>query len=686
MKQVAVIAYSLKTAVLYADRIRSFFGERATAKPYALEKGIPEPIQADAALLSAHSIYGYAEEYLRGCQYILVAELTLYQDSLEQLRMLPPGTRAMLVNSTMEMAVETIRLIHNAGIKHIELTPVYPGLAAIPPLSLAITPGETDLVPENVPRVINLKDRVLSAHTITALAAQLGLTELLHDPGLREYFNRLVFREAGADSLIGQMKEQQEKLRLIMDTFDGGILSLTNCGIISFLNPAAEKLLGKSSLAVVGQPLVSFLPGLRNYSFRSPGEPLKDQILRLNGQLVDVSVYPIQASAGSECVVMLKTVEDLEQNHERLRRQLRAGGFHARYCFSDIKTRNPLMLQRINSAKRMALSSSSIVICGESGTGKELFAQAIHNASQRREGPFIAINCASIPEALLESELFGYSEGAFTGAKKGGKRGYFELANGGTLFLDEIGEMDLLLQSRILRVLQEKEVIRVGGDRMISIDVRIISATNRNLLEMVRQGRFRGDLYYRLNVLSLEIPPLRHRSEDIPVLLEEFQSELGTKTVLSAGAVDFLKTCPWYGNVRELRNFAERACYLESPVISAEEARSLIDWEPSHTGEAPHNPFYDWFFYQPPEIQAEYRHILLILQENEKVGIHLGRLELSKRLSGRGIPASEQQVRTALQTLRRFGLVQLWPGRRGTELTDAGRATLPHLVNNSDIE
>ena len=679
MKRIAVIAYSLKTSVRYADRLRSLFGSCVEVVSYALEKGIAAPIQADVALISVHSIYGYVEEKLAQCQYLMIADLTLYQEAVDQLRALPRGSRAMLVNSTMEMAVETIRLIHNAGIKHIEMTPFYPGIAVVPDVPIAITPGEFDLVPPDVPQIVDLKDRTLSMHTVINLAAKLEMTDILQSPQVQTYAARLATKDSGIGDLIDRMQEQKKKLELVMEVFDGGVISLSGYGIISFLNPVAEVLLDTHP-AAVGQPLVTLLPELKDIQFRKLTAPVKDIIIERRGQMVDVSVYPLGAAAASgEFILMLKTIEDMEEGHERMRRQIKARGFNAKYSFSSIKTQSPKMLSLMESAKKMAASSSSIVIHGQSGTGKELFAQAIHNASPRREYPFIAINCASIPESLLESELFGYSEGAFTGAKKGGKKGYFELANQGTLFLDEIGEMDLNLQARILRVLQEKEITRVGGDRVFSIDVRVISASNKRLLQMVRRNLFREDLYYRLNVLSLEIPPLKERREDIPLLLEEFQTELHTNVQFTPQAVGFLQAYPWNGNVRELRNFAERVSYLGHSQVTAEDAMALLDWEDEELGGAGSDTE-EQLMYLEPDRRREYLAILAVLDHNGRLGLHQGRMEISRSLAARGVSMTETQVRTALQSLQRYGCVHIWPGRRGTELTADGKEILEKLA------
>lgn len=243
------------------------------------------------------------------------------------------------------------------------------------------------------------------------------------------------------------------------------------------------------------------------------------------------------------------------------------GYFPAMHRFSDIYTANEKMKTLISYAKAVAAGGATILIEGESGTGKELFAQAIHNASKRANGPFVAINCGVIPAELIGSEFFGYVEGAFTGAVKGGKPGKFEMASGGTLFLDEIGEMPLAQQVALLRVLETKTVSRIGDARQIPVDVRIICATNRNLYKEVQEGRFRSDLYYRLNVINLHIPPLRERKEDIYLLIGAFIKKYGAhrfdrEKAFSDDKLIAFYEYDWPGNVRELQNVVERLIYM----------------------------------------------------------------------------------------------------------------------------
>ncbi len=259
--------------------------------------------------------------------------------------------------------------------------------------------------------------------------------------------------------------------------------------------------------------------------------------------------------------------EDIIESKNESGIDSRSGKFPAMYKFSDIYTANDRMKSVIAYAKAVASGNATILMEGESGTGKEMFAQAIHNASKRANGPFVAINCGVIPAELIGSEFFGYAEGAFTGASKGGKPGKFETASGGTLFLDEIGEMPLTQQVALLRVLETKKVSRIGDDKEIPVDVRIVCATNKDLHREVREGRFRSDLYYRLNVINIQIPPLRERKEDIYLLIGAFIKKYGShrfdrEKTFSDKKLMALYEYDWPGNVRELQNVVERLIYI----------------------------------------------------------------------------------------------------------------------------
>ena len=302
------------------------------------------------------------------------------------------------------------------------------------------------------------------------------------------------------------------------------------------------------------------------YTQREKAEAISG-LARIKGGMFTFSHSPVKLN--DQFIGMVSCYEDItkvQSLEQMIRKEISAKGFKAKHTFDNILGISPQLSETIEMAKLYAKADSSVLIEGESGTGKELFAQSIHNESARSSGPFVAINCTSIPENLLESELFGYETGAFTGAKKDGKAGLFELAHGGTLFLDEIGEITEAVQARLLRVLQEKEIMRVGGNKVIPINVRVISATNRDLWERTQEGAFRSDLYYRLNVLHLNIPPLRNRTGDIEELSKCFANQKHTilNPIFYSEILPRLEHHSWPGNVRELESVMERYSLLST--------------------------------------------------------------------------------------------------------------------------
>ncbi|MGB9867686.1 MAG: sigma 54-interacting transcriptional regulator [Bacillota bacterium] len=363
-------------------------------------------------------------------------------------------------------------------------------------------------------------------------------------------------------------EQRANELKAILDFTYDGIIAIDREGNITVFNPVAERITGLKAEQVLGRNIKSAIPNTRMLEVLKSGEAELNQIQQLGKTQILTNRVPI--IVGSEVVGVVATFQDvgkIQYAERKIRRELVNKGHVAKYSFDDIVAVSPAMKQTVEQAKRFASTDSTVLITGETGTGKELFAHAIHSASRRRDQAFVAINCAALPETLLESELFGYAEGAFTDARRGGKEGLFEIAHGGTLFLDEVGEMSERLQARLLRVLQEKEVMRIGDDKIIPVDVRIIAATNKDLMELVRARRFRDDLYYRLSVLNLRIPPLRQRLEDIPELarrlLGEVSQSAGTPVPeLSPGALDVLMGHSWPGNVRELKNVLENLCVL----------------------------------------------------------------------------------------------------------------------------
>ncbi len=352
--------------------------------------------------------------------------------------------------------------------------------------------------------------------------------------------------------------------KAVIESVSEGILSIDKHGIVTFMNESAGKILFSDYKNAVGKHIndvLDYKAVILNVLETGEGYIDKEFIINSKrGRIHFVkSAIPIRDENG-EINGIVDIFREIKQVKKLVNQMV---GAHARFTFDDILGKSDELIEAKRLAMSASKSSSNVLIMGESGTGKELFAQALHNASSRVQGPFVAVNCGAIPRELIESEFFGYVEGAFTGAQRGGRPGKFEMAAGGTLFLDEIGEMTMDMQVRLLRVLQEKEVTRVGGNKTFPVDVRIIAATNKKLNKEIEEGTFRNDLFWRLNVLTINIPPLCQRTGDIPLLtgyfLETLSKEHNKKYILNPETMKILNNYSWPGNVRELENILERA-------------------------------------------------------------------------------------------------------------------------------
>ncbi|QNM94978.1 propionate catabolism operon regulatory protein PrpR [Chitinimonas koreensis] len=359
---------------------------------------------------------------------------------------------------------------------------------------------------------------------------------------------------------------KRERLDRILESLSEGVAAVDLDERVQAINPALAGLVGVAAEWAVGRRLSELAPALSLAGVLKSGEPRRDEVVTVAGRKLVTQRLPLfEAGQQSGAVLTLQESAAIERADRKLRAEARKSPFRARYALADVLGESPLIEAARELATLYAGSDSSVLIEGESGTGKELFAQGIHQASRRAEGPFVALNCAAFPESLLESELFGYEEGAFTGSRRGGKPGLVELADRGTLFLDEIGDMPLPLQTRLLRVLQEREVLRLGAGEPIPVDVRVIAATHAELRAAVEAGRFRADLYYRLAILTLPLPALARRGGDVRLLalrlagdaLARLSAEVPAERLV-APLLSVADGYGWPGNVRELQNVVER--------------------------------------------------------------------------------------------------------------------------------
>ena len=399
---------------------------------------------------------------------------------------------------------------------------------------------------------------VVGGYDACACARPLGI----HDYCIKTSEYEVVTAIIDATSLMASLERDRywdNIFRATLDTISDGLIVTDVQGRISHANRRAIKLVGKDGS-------LNTLPSeeMRTHLLEAVKcrRPVYDELMDFDDRKLSVSFMPMR-NGEDNVVIVIQEPEYVHKIERRIRQKLSSKGLVAKSTFENITAASPALKEAVRIAKTYAAVDSTVLITGETGTGKEKFAQSIHNYSRRAEEAFVAVNCATIPANLLESELFGYAEGAFTGAKKGGKVGLFELAHKGTIFLDEIGETSLDMQARLLRVLEEHEIMRVGDDKVIPVDIRVIAASNRDLHKLVEEGKFRQDFYYRLDVLALRLPPLRECRENIMPLMEHYAERFARQNnrilpEFDAESTVLLQKYRWPGNVRELKNVAER--------------------------------------------------------------------------------------------------------------------------------
>ncbi|WP_394926439.1 sigma-54 interaction domain-containing protein [uncultured Robinsoniella sp.] len=390
-----------------------------------------------------------------------------------------------------------------------------------------------------------------------------------HDEQVNQYidFSQDIKQVIQQVAIGSQLQKTLEEMENMLNNSFEAICILDNTGRVTAYNEKSEQMFKlNNDRKYAGYFFYDLVPAVSKeevLEVLTSGKAFYSRIINANNYMGMLNITPNHKERDANgAVVHFTTIQQIEKMEIQVKSEIYKKGHYAKYKFTDILGVSEIIQKTKKLAERFSKYNSNILLYGESGCGKELFAQSIHNAGLRVNQPFVAVNCGSLPANLLESELFGYVEGAFTGALKKGKKGLFEIAHKGTIFLDEISEMDTQGQTRLLRVLEERCVMRIGDDKVIPVDVRVVTASNKNLLRLVKEGKFREDLYYRLNVLTLNIPPLREREEDVILIANAYINKYGEEyrkhIVLSDSANKELMNFSWEGNVRQLRNFCER--------------------------------------------------------------------------------------------------------------------------------
>jgi len=676
MRTVTVIAKGKNACQIMQKQLNDFLGDRVIVEGYFLEGKMKPSIGRDLVVASSAQVMQLAAEYLNPtCPRVIALRSINYQE-IDPLFNLAPGTKCLLVNNTLSSAEETISLLKAIGMDHIEYFPCAPEMDDYPKLKTAITPGEVEIVPDHVETIIDIKNRNIDFVTLVEILQNLSLLDEKANLLSARYVSSiidLIKKNKQMAVLNSQIKNQ---LETIINSVRDGIVALDADQNIAVFNAIAEELLGCSRDEVLGKRLTDKHIRKDISNCLKELDKRSESFVKINGRQLVFNTSPI-IKDGQETgrVFTLNDVSEIQRLEEEHRRKLISRENCARYHFSHILGDSSVLENTKMLAEKVARSDSPVLIYGETGTGKELFAQSIHNFSTRKNGPFIAVNFAALSESLLESELFGYEEGAFTGARKGGMVGLFQQAHKGTIFLDEIGDAPVPFQVKLLRVLQEKQVRPISGSRVIPIDIRVIVATNKNLKALVGEGLFRQDLYYRLNVLPIRLPPLRERKQDILTLARHFYLDYFKGSPLIppedyfASVEGAFTAYDWPGNVRELWNVVE---YLANICAHRPPDEGILPEEMKVGGHDRRKPEMPGERSQPPaagsaRFVASARRILALVAAANSAGRPAGRRSLAEE--GR---LSEGVVRGLVKELAAQGLLTVGRGRRGLYLSAKG--------------
>lgn len=673
-RELAIVTLKKDAGEIYANQINYFLGDSIKINLYSFEEGGFTFFEEKLILLSVNLKY---EEILKMCNsdaQIIIPNLTFEKSSFEKICKINKDETIFVYNLSKSMALETIAIIYRLGVDIPNLIPCYPEMKKIPENSIVLTPGEKLNIEAKNCKIIDLEYRIIDLSSIADIAMKLNLESLIQEDLVKKFMDKIVPISYITEKLLVTQTKLENQFDFLLSAIDDGIIGVSNEGIVQFYSHVAREILSINGNEMIGKYIGEYVKSLDFDQIIKKEVPYFQKLIKVNNIDINMEVKYTHISVFNGFIIKVAKFHQAEKKQAKLRAQLMSSGNISKYNFDDIIGCSESIKNTKKIAYKMAQSDSSILIIGESGTGKELFAQSIHSASRRSQGPFVAVNCSTFQEGLLQSELFGYEEGAFTGARKGGKIGLFELANKGTIFLDEIGEMDLNSQATLLRVIQEKQIRRVGSDKIIDVDIRIIAATNRDLKKLVCENKFRKDLFYRLNVLPLKIAPLRNRNEDVFLIFESFKKNLDVKFNLSNELVEIFKTYSWEGNIRELRNLVEYCSYLDKSTIEVYDL-------PEYMLESIKHKDYCLELSNKNEIKKisnlkrdlrDYIFVLEKIKNAYDLKQRIGRRKIYEYALSEKIFLTEQQIRSILIELQEFGFVKILSGRGGSVITEKG--------------
>lgn len=677
MKSVGIVTDSnSRVARFLKENLKEVLGESVQINNYYIKELKQGEIISDQVVLFMIKERALKiKKFISSESKILIIRRTILEKEVYKLFSIPEGTDVLVVNDNDETTLETLSLFYELGINHLNLIP-YEDNKEYSDVTVAVTPSEAWRTPTYINKVIDLGDRYIDVSTFFQIITYLGLHDNYIAKNLIKYSEKIVSLDGGIRDNYKELFIKNIELDIVINLSKNGIALTNTKGIITVSNKSFIDMFNLKE-PIEGNYINDIFKGELEKIISE--KEIFDEVFVYKNRYINANkriIHYLGVKIGT--YYNLQEITYIKQLEQNLSQKIREKGQVARYTFDDIKTKSNIMIECIDLAKKISKSDLTVLIIGESGTGKELMAQSIHNNSSRCKQPFVAVNCAAMPENLLESELFGYERGAFTGALKEGKKGLFEQANNGTIFLDEIGDMPVLLQTKLLRVLQERQVMRIGAQKVIDINVRVVAATNRNLLQMIKEGKFREDLYYRLNVLPINIPALRERKEDILDLIKYFTNK---ELNITEEAKEALVKYDWPGNIRELENAASYISLMCGERVTIEN----LPFNILNNDQTKKNDFKkeiekeeseDIYILKSKCDFTKVLEILKVIDGFSKREESLGRNKLLEILKEKNIKTSEGEVRKILSTLNSIGCIISKVGRGGSTITEKGKELL----------
>lgn len=666
MKRLVIISEGKNTGIRLYNQLTRLMGEYIIINNMLISELKDTPIIADLIVFTSTFVKGRALRYIDPNINSIVAKRVIDHKNIKAIISIEEGTDVLFINDCYETTCEAIEQIIELGLDHIKYHPYFPDCTSYPKLEIAITPGEAQLAPYNPKTLIDIGSRILDVKTIDDIITILQIDEFFKSGLITEYIRDIIEISRSIDESRRSSYESKEILEMIVNSLDYGVAFVNIEGKIISINSKFEYIFGIKKKNLIGKLFEELFP-CSNFSLIADG----NYRTQLENKEVSIQIQEVNFSKKIGYIVSVKQNDKLIKNGSKLK--LGQDNFLNRklHNFSDYYTINKDVLQMIKKANKFAKTDGTILIVGENGTGKEILAQGIHTNSYRNKNSFVPINIATISSNLVESELFGYEEGTFTGAIKGGKIGLFEIANGGTIFIDEIGDTPIDVQAKLLRVLEEKRIRRVGGFDELPIDVRIIAATNKDLLDLVNEGKFRLDLFFRINILPLNTIPLRERPEDIEYLLKYFinlklidKNIHSLEEIFENETIEFFKSYKWKGNVRELINLVE---YL---VLIYEDQK--IGIQSLHSYMIENKDSYERIILNASEVW-------ILSQFDKYLDTSIGRIRLAELAKASNQNIGEGKIRIIIKNLENLNLIQSI-NNRGSKITKLGKKVLDEYI------